>query len=73
MSEAKNHFRPLNATHARRADALPAGTPAWITPALASKTIQTWQPFYEKLLTVDDAVTILTSVGKLFEVFSRDG
>jgi len=52
---------------------LPPNAPAWITPALARKTIQTWQPFYEKLLTLDDAVTILTSVGRLFEVLSRDG
>ena len=56
-----------------RADAMPAGTPKWITPELARKTILTWQPYYEEQLTLDDAVTILQRVGRLFEVLSRDG
>lgn len=56
-----------------RADALAPGTPAWITPKLARRTLETWQPLYKKPLTLDDAVTILISVGRLFEVLSRDG
>ena len=62
-----------NPSRVPRADAMPAGTPAWITPKLAIRTIQVWQPFYEKPLTLDDAVIILSNVGRLFEVLSRDG
>lgn len=57
----------------KRAEALPPGTPAWITPELAEQTIRVWQPFYDSPLTLDDAVIILNSVGRLFRVLSRDG
>ncbi len=50
---------------------VPDGAPAWITPALIRETLATWQPFYRDSMTVDDAVTILKSVGRLFEVLSR--
>lgn len=56
----------------KRADALPPGTPAWITPELVQRTIRVWQPFYPSSLTLDDAVTILSSVGRLFQILSRD-
>ena len=62
-----------NPPRAARADALPPGTPAWITPKLVQSTLETWQPFYKEPLTLDDAVTILISVGRLFEVLSTDG
>jgi hypothetical protein len=52
---------------------VPPGTPAWITPKLLRSTIDTWQPFYKEPLTLDDAVIILISVGRLFEVLARDG
>lgn len=51
-----------------RAITLPPGTPAWITPKLLQRTMETWQPFYKEPLTLDDAVIILISVGRLFEV-----
>ncbi len=50
---------------------VPEGAPAWITPPLIRETLATWQPFYRDSMTVDDAVTILKSVGRLFEVLSR--
>lgn len=52
--------------------ALPAGTPAWITPDLVLKTLRIWQPFYQEPLTLDDAVIILSGVGRLFRILSRD-
>ena len=55
-----------------RADELPSGTPAWITPALVRRTIEVWQPHYETPLTLDDAVIILRRVGRLFGVLMRD-
>ena len=50
---------------------VPDGTPEWITPELIRETIATWQPFYSDSLTPEDAVTMLTSVGRLFAVLSR--
>jgi hypothetical protein len=70
---ASPHPKTSTSLRAGRADALPPDTPSWITPKLVRRTIETWQPFYEEPLTLDDAVTILTSVGRLFEVLSRDG
>lgn len=56
-----------------RAGALPPGTPAWITPELVRETIRVWQPFYTTPLTLDDAVNILDSAGRLFGVLLQDG
>lgn len=70
-------MRPVKAdTRSRRKPprdgiTVPGGAPAWITPALIRETLATWQPFYRDSMTVDDAVRILTSVGRLFEVLSR--
>lgn len=60
-------------THEKPHDGIvvPEGAPDWITPALIRETLATWQPFYRDSMPVDDAVKILTNVGRLFEVFSR--
>ena len=50
---------------------VPEGAPEWITSELIRDTIATWQPFYSDSLTPDDAVTMLTNVGRLFAVLSR--
>jgi hypothetical protein len=49
---------------------VPAGAPDWITAELIGATIRTWQPFYKDVLTVDDAVTMLVDVGRLFDALS---
>jgi hypothetical protein len=49
---------------------VPAGSPDWITPELIEATIRTWQPYYEAILTPEDAVTMIMGVGRLFEVLS---
>ncbi|MCK6486423.1 MAG: hypothetical protein HUU22_11060 [Phycisphaerae bacterium] len=64
--ETRNRRRPLG-----DGIQVPEGTPAWITPALIRETLATWQPYYRDSMTVDDAVRILASVGRLFEVLSR--
>lgn len=51
--------------------AVPPGTPRWISPELIEKTIRTWQPYYEKPLTPEDAVAMITGVGRLVDVLSR--
>jgi hypothetical protein len=53
-----------------RTSIVPAGTPDWITPELVEATIRVWQPYYEALLTPEDAVTMILNVGRLYLVFS---
>lgn len=49
---------------------VPAGTPDWITPELIEATIRTWQPYYKEVLTPEEAVTMILSVGRLFDALS---
>jgi len=49
---------------------VPAGTPAWITPELIEATIRTWQPFYQEVLTTEEAITMIQTVGRLFGTLS---
>lgn len=44
--------------------------PNWITPALIEKTIEVWQPYYETGLGETDAIEILASIGRLFDVLT---
>ncbi len=57
------------ATKPLAAASLPDGAPAWITPELIESTLRVWQPHYAIRLSPADAVTILRSVGRLFEAF----
>lgn len=50
---------------------VPAGAPAWVSPELIELTLRTWQPHYQTVLTPEDAVYIIMSVGRLFDVLSR--
>lgn len=49
---------------------VPAGAPDWITPELIEATLRTWQPYYQAVLTPEDAVTMILDVGRLFEVLA---
>jgi hypothetical protein len=49
---------------------VPAGAPDWITPELVEATIRVWQPYYEEVLTAEEAVTMILTVGRLFEALS---
>jgi len=49
---------------------VPAGAPDWITAELIGMTIRVWQPFYQAILTPEEAVTMILNVGRLYEVFS---
>ena len=49
---------------------VPAGTPDWITPELVEATIRVWQPYYEALLTPEEACKMLLYVGRLYQVLS---
>ena len=41
--------------------------PAWITDELVADTLKTWQPFYSRRLTRDDAIEMLLAVGNLID------
>ncbi len=49
---------------------LPAGTPIWITTELVEHTIRTWQPYYATILTPEEAVTMIQTVGRLSQALS---
>ncbi len=51
--------------------ALPPGTPAWVTPQLVERTLRVWQPRYASPLSVDDAVTMILAVGRMYDVVAR--
>lgn len=50
---------------------VPAGAPSWITADLIQQTLTVFQPRYTTTLTLDDAVAMLLTVGRLFGEFSR--
>ena len=49
---------------------VPAGTPDWITLELIEATIRVWQPYYAELLSPEEAVTMIQSVGRLYQALS---
>lgn len=49
---------------------VPAGTPDWITAELIEATIRVWQPYYQAVLTPEEAVTMIQSVGRLYQALS---
>ncbi len=53
------------------AEALPSGTPAWITPELVELTQKVWQPYYDTPLTPEDAITILRNASGLLDTLTR--
>jgi hypothetical protein len=53
-------------------EALPPGTPAWITLELIRLTLKVWQKHYDRPLSAEDAVTIVLNAGQLFDVLARE-
>jgi len=47
---------------------LPPETPPWITPELVGLTIRVWQPYYAEEITPEVAITMVQSVGRLFNI-----
>ena len=52
-------------------ESCPPGRPSWITPELIEDTLKTWQPYYGKYLTTDDALEILLTVGHLLDTLEQ--
>src|SRR5262245_40891652 len=49
---------------------VPAGAPDWITAELIEQTIRVWQPYYQAVVTPEEAVTMIQTVGRLFQALS---
>jgi len=49
---------------------VPDGAPDWITAELVELTIRVWQPFYDEVVTPEEAVTMILNVGRLYGVLS---
>ena len=47
---------------------VPAGTPHWITAELIEATIRVWQPYYDTVISPEEALDIIRGVGQLFSI-----
>ena len=64
-----NHKRDCEVQEGARC-IVPAGAPDWITPELIEATIRVWQPYYQAIVTPEEAVTMILNVGRLFDALS---
>jgi len=69
MSQS-NHKRDCRVGEDARQSLVPVGAPDWITAELVEKTIRTWQPYYATILTPEEAVTMIQTVGRLYQALS---
>jgi len=51
---------------------VPAGTPDWITAELIEATLKVWQPYYQNSLTVEEAIDMIQTAGRLFQALSSE-
>lgn len=47
---------------------VPAGAPDWVNETLIGQTLDTWQPYYERRLTCEDALEIVMNISRYWEV-----
>jgi hypothetical protein len=64
-----NHKRDCEVQEGARS-IVPAGAPDWITAELIELTIRVWQPHYEAVLSPEEAVTMIQTVGRLYQALS---
>lgn len=67
---ARSNRQPDCRTREDAKSIVPAGSPDWITAELIEKTIQVWQPYYKATLTPEEAVTMIQTVGRLYQALS---
>lgn len=67
-----NRKRDCQARKDAAASIVPAGTPDWITADLIEATIRVWQPYYQAVLSPGEAVTMILTVGRLFQALSSE-
>jgi hypothetical protein len=67
---ARSNRKPDCRTREDAKSIVPAGSPDWITAELIEQTIRVWQPYYQAVLTPEEAVTMIQSVGRLYQALS---
>lgn len=50
---------------------MPLECPSWISEQLIQETVRVWQPYYAEPLTREDAIAMITTVGRLFSILTR--
>jgi hypothetical protein len=65
-----NRKKDCEVAEGARPGIVPAGTPDWITAELIEQTIRVWQPYYQAVITPEAAVTMIQTVGRLFQALS---
>ena len=65
-----NRKKDCQVTQGARPSIVPAGTPDRITTDLIEQTIRVWQPYYREVLTPEEAITIIQTVGRLYQALS---
>jgi len=65
-----NRKRDCAVQEGARPSIVPAGTPDWITAELIEQTIRVWQPYYQAIVTPEEAVIMIQSVGRLYQAIS---
>jgi hypothetical protein len=63
--------RPTDDRPPEGRDGVPPGAPGWVTRELIELTIRVWQPYYQVLLTAEDALAMIQSVGRLYGTLGR--
>jgi len=64
-----NHKRDCAVTEGA-GSIVPHSAPDWITAELVELTIRVWQPFYDDVITPEEAVTMILNAGRLYDVLS---
>ena len=67
---ARSNRKPDCRTREDATSIVPAGTPDWITADLIEQTIRVWQPYYQAVVTPEEAVTMILSAGRLYQALS---
>lgn len=67
---ARSNRKPDCRTGEDAKSIVPAGTPDWITAELIEQTIRVWQPYYAEVVTSEVAVTMIQTVGRLYQALS---
>ena len=68
-----NQKRDCTVAEGARPSIVPAGTPNWVpTPELVEQTIRVGQPYYQAILTPEEAVIMILSVGRLYQALSSE-
>lgn len=69
MASTRSSQNPHNTTSSTT---VPPGAPEWVTSELIEYTIRVWERYYSAALTPEDALEIIQSSARLFQLLSQD-